>query len=97
MIVTDESIFRNPYAETKSFGVIPYQFNINHYIIRQLWLKYKKASGVPETYFPSDKHRLHFESQLIRIIKSGQIEVHIKNSNAYVPNELKEVVYYEQF
>lgn len=94
-VITDESIFRDRLKELKGFSSIPYHFNINHPLINLLWHKYIEQSEITAKYLPSDKHRKHFESQIIKKIKAGLIIVVIKHDISNIPDELKEVVVYE--
>lgn len=79
-IVVDETIFRDKDKIMPGFNPIPYVFNINHPTINKLWLLYLKKTNVPKQYLPSNKHRLHFEQQIMKMIENKKLIIEYQDS-----------------
>lgn len=77
VIKVDRTIFIANLPKRNHFSAtyIPYLLNINHPTINKMWDLYLQKNKVPKKYLPSDKHRLHFESQVLKMIEDKKIIV----------------------
>lgn len=50
-----------------------YRYNVNHPLIRPLYIRFKRKAGVPEHFPPSDRQREEFEGHMDKLYGQGKL------------------------
>lgn len=70
-----DSIYADPDKRWTSANPAGYRYDVNNPVIRKLWDRYRKLSGISLRYPASDRQRHEFEQHVDSLIENGKIVV----------------------